>query len=346
MAKQSLTTVVSAVLFVALAAVIAFVPVPFVTWSPGSTYDVLGQTDDGQAVDLQGAKTFPTDGKLLMTTVSVTKVDSRMSLSRAVMSYFQPDRDVLPRDAIYPPGKSSDEIKANEVAMMDSSKNDAIVAALRSANFPVTEMPMIEGVVAAGPSNGHLEPGDLIERVDSQAVHSLEDVRGLVRARQVGDTVTFDVLRNGSPVKATVTSISSTQDRRVPAVGMTLATGYRYAPTVSYHIDPSVVGPSAGLAFALAIYDKLTPGSMVAGRTVAATGEIRPTGEVISVGGVREKIAGAKNSGASVFLVPEKNCSEVPDNPPLKVVKVENMSDAIESLAKLAESEDAEVPAC
>lgn len=346
MAKQSVTTLVSAVMFVALAAGIAFVPVPFVTWSPGSTYDVLGETGESRAVSLTGAKTFPTDGKLLMTTVSVTKVDSRMSLSRAVMSYFQPDRDVLPRDAIYPPGKSSDEVKASDIAMMDTSKHDAVVAALRAANIPVTEMPMVEGVVAAGPSNGQLEPGDLIERVDAQAVHSQEDVRGMVRDRQVGDTVTFDVLRDGRPVKATVTSISSAQDRRVPAVGITLATGYRYAPTVSYHIDRSVVGPSAGLAFALAIYDQLTPGSLVAGRTVAVTGEIRPTGEVTSVGGVREKIAGAKNAGASVFLVPETNCSEVPDEPAVKVVKVANMADAIESLTKLAESEEAKVPVC
>ncbi len=79
MTKQTWTATVSAVLFVVLAAVIALVPVPYVTWSPGGTHDLLGQVTgtDGNsvaAITVSGPEvtTHPTTGQLRMTTVAVT----------------------------------------------------------------------------------------------------------------------------------------------------------------------------------------------------------------------------------------------------------------------------------
>ena len=70
--KQTWTATVSAVLFVVLAAVIALVPVPYVTWSPGTTYDLFARTAQGEdTITISGADTFPTTGQLRMTTVSV-----------------------------------------------------------------------------------------------------------------------------------------------------------------------------------------------------------------------------------------------------------------------------------
>ena len=62
--------------------------------------------------------------------------------------------------------------------------------------------------------------------------------------------------------------------------------------------------------FALAIYDKLTPGPLTGGRSIAGTGAITPDGAVGPIGGIRQKIAGADDEGATVFLVPAANCAE------------------------------------
>ena len=307
-----------------------------------------GLVDGNPTIQVGGAATYPTEGKLLMTTVSVTRVDSRLGLPEAVMAYLLPARDALPREAIYPPGRSADDVKAAEVAMMDTSKDNAVVAALRSADVPVTELPMVAGVVLTGPSNGQLAPGDLIEKVDSVAVQSIEDVRRAIRKHQVGDTVSSDVLRAGKALKVTITSISSSQDRRVPAVGIDLATGYRYAPTISYRIDPGVVGPSAGLMFALAIYDELTPGGLTLGKSIAGTGEIQPTGEVARIGAIQEKIAAASSAGADAFLVPAGNCNDLSGlQTHLELIKVNTLSDAIGAIATLGTPDGtAKVPRC
>lgn len=347
MTRQTVTTVVSAVVFVVLAALIAVIPVPFVAWAPGSTYNVLEVKDQSSAIEIQGVATYPTDGQLLMTTVSVTRVDSQLGLAEAVLGYLTPNHDVLPREAIYPAGRSATEVKAAEVAMMDTSQQDAVVAGLRAANIPVTEMPMVASVVLTGPANGKLAPGDLIEKVDASAVQSQEDVRRDIRKHQVGDLVTLDVLRDGKPLKVTVTSVSSSEDGRVPAVGINLATGYRYLPTVKYNVASDIVGPSAGLMFALAIYDQLTPGALTAGEVVAGTGEISPTGEVARIGGIQEKIAGAERAGARIFLVPEGNCRDLAGvDTHMQLVKVKSLDAAITALHALTESPDAEVPRC
>ncbi len=62
--------------------------------------------------------------------------------------------------------------------------------------------------------------------------------------------------------------------------------------------------------FTLGIYDTLTPGSLTDGRTIAGTGTIDATGTVGPIGGIQQKIVGARDAGAELFLVPPDNCDE------------------------------------
>ena len=64
-------------------------------------------------------------------------------------------------------------------------------------------------------------------------------------------------------------------------------------------------GPSAGLAFTLAIMDSLSNGKLTGGHKVAATGTMDPAGDVGQVGGVQEKTAAVEKAGAQVFFVPQ-----------------------------------------
>jgi PDZ domain-containing protein len=100
--------------------------------------------------------------------------------------------------------------------------------------------------------------------------------------------------------------------------------------------------------FALAIYDRLTPGSLTGGREVAGTGEIAPDGTVGPIGGIQQKIAGAADDGAKVFLVPAPNCAEARggDDHGMRLVKMAKLDDAISALEKLAEDPQATVPQC
>lgn len=298
--SRNVVAVVSSVTFVALAALLVLLPVPFVTWRPGQTIDVLATVEDEPLIEIDGLQTYDPTGSLVMTTVSASRVDSSVSLPEAIAAYLAQDSDAMPRDSIYPPGKSDQQIEDEAVAAMDTSRDNATVAALRAAGLAVTELPMVTSVVLSGPANEKLNPGDMIQAIDGTAVSTAEEVAALVEDREVGDPVVFTVLRDEKAVNVSVVSSAGAESQ--PVAGITVGLGYRYAPQVSYRIDSTVVGPSAGLVFSLAIYDKITEADLLSGKAVAGTGTIDPNGKVGAIGGIREKLAGADEAGAEVFV--------------------------------------------
>ncbi|NMD47096.1 MAG: PDZ domain-containing protein [Propionibacterium sp.] len=336
MTKQTWTAAVSALLFVALAAVVSLVPVPFVSWSPGATVTLFEPVDGQPRVDVQGIATHPTTGQLRLTTVSVTRVDSQLTLPEALLSYWLSAREVLPREAVYPAGVSVDEIRAREVQMMDNSQSAAVAAALRAAGEKVVEYPMVIGVSNGSPADGKLEPGDFILRVDDKVVGSTDDVRAAITRHAVGEAVTFTILRSRQELTVPITTAASNANASQPVVGINLDIGYSYTPRVTFRINPDIGGPSAGLMFALAVYDLVSPDDLTAGRSIAGTGTISGDGTVGAIGGIQEKVAGAEGAGATVFLVPADNCADVRGlSTPVQLVRVATLSEAIAALEDL-----------
>lgn len=344
--SRNLVAIVSSVMFVGLAALLMLVPVPFVTWRPGVAVDVLGATDGAPLVQVTGLETHEATGKLLLTTVSTTRADGSIGLPEALMAYFSSDSDTLPRDAIFPPGSTGEQVHEQGVAAMDTSKDNATVAALRAAGQQVTEMPVVETVSLSGPAKDKLEPGDLIESIDGEKATTRDDVATIVRNRPVGDPVVFKVLRGGNPQTISVVTVADGQSR--PMVGITVGVGYRFAPEVHYNLDPGIVGPSAGLVFALAIYDKVTDGVLMGETVVAGTGGMDASGRVQAIGGIRSKMAAARKAGATVFVFPKANCADIGSAPTgMLAVPVASLKDAIATLKLLKEGQATmEVPRC
>ncbi|MFC5722779.1 S16 family serine protease [Streptomyces gamaensis] len=113
-----------------------------------------------------------------------------------------------------------------------------------------------------------------------------------------------------------------------------------------------VGGPSAGLLFTLGIIDKIDGdgrgGDLTGGKTIAGTGTIAPNGDVGEVGGVPLKTQAAKRDGASVFLLPRKECAAAKQDSPkgLRLVPVDKLNDAVDALKALAAGQDDKVPSC
>ena len=352
MTKQTWTAAVAALLFVTLAAVIAMVPVPFVSWSPGSTYDLLGTVEvegsEVAAIQIDGAETHPVAGEVRMATVSVTRPDSALTLPEALLSYWMPAREVLPRDAVYRPGAKADELQDDSVRLMDDSQTSAVVAALRVAGIEVEELPMVSWVSIAGPAHDQLMPGDLIVAVDNQPVERRSDVQRAIAEHRIGDAVKFDLVRDRVRLSRTVTTRASSTEPSTPAVGIGLDTGFRYEPRVTFPLEPAIGGPSAGLPFAIAIYSMLTSDDVLDGRVVAGTGTLAAGGQVGQIGAVQEKIAAAVQDGATVFLLPSANCEDAKvSHEGLRLVPVDNLGDALAALEALKDpAQEAAVPKC
>ena len=336
MTRQTWTAFASAVLFVGLAVLLVLIPVPFVSWSPGAPRDTLGLVNNEPMIRVSGIDTYPTTGRLDMTVVDTTPADVRLSLPQALLSYWLPHRDALPRDAVYDPGKSIEQVQDEDADRMETAQDDAIVAALRADGQPVLERPAVYSVTIGGPAHHRLRPGDLITAVDGVPTATEKDVRARIQARQVGDTVIFTVIRAKQQQRVKVITAESPTQSDAPVVGITLSTGYDYAPEISFELGRQIGGPSAGLVFALAIYDKITEGDLLGGRHVAGTGTISPTGEVGPVGGIQEKIAGAEDAGATEFFVPASNCADLEGmRTDVRLIKVSTLGDAITALQAL-----------
>ena len=120
-------------------------------------------------------------------------------------------------------------------------------------------------------------------------------------------------------------------------VGITVDQGYYYTPVIRFDLGQQIGGPSAGLVFALAIYDKITPGDLLGTCTSPAPARSTADGTVGSIGGIQQKIASADDAGATVFLVPAANCGDLAGvSTDVKLVRVATLQDAIDAVGALA----------
>lgn len=338
MTKQTWTAAVSALLFVLAAAVVAMTPLPYVTYAPGETRDLLGSVDGGQVIEVEGLQTFPTSGSILLTTVNITRPDALVGLPELMYAHGAPDREVFAREFVYPGRSTASEIQARESQELTTSRADASAASLRAAGIDVQQVPMVQSVASAGPAANKLVTGDFVLAVNGHPTASVSAVRTIVEETSVGQPVTFAILRDREALAVTIETGASKTQAGLPVWGGTLVMGYSYAPRVTINVDQGLAGPSAGLMMALAVYDLITPGELVGTRIVAGTGSIDGAGNVHEVGGVRQKLAGAQAAGASVFFLPPANCADLAAvSTPMRIVSVSTLEDAINSLDALAD---------
>jgi Lon-like protease len=348
LSRRSTTLIVTVGLAILLMSLAALLPVPYVALSPGPTADTLGSEDGRQLIVIEGRDTFPTSGQLLLTTVRVSGgPESRgMSLLNAVRGFVDPEVAVVPIDRVYPPGETVEQVEQRTAEEMELSQQDATAAALRELDIPVAAEVAVGSIVEDAPAQGELEAGDVIVSVDRTPAVSPDAVRDAVRSKQAGETVTFLVRRDGTELEVPVVTGPSPDEADVAAVGIAPVVAYSYPFTVEIQIE-DVGGPSAGLMFALGIYDKLTPGELTGGELIAGTGEIDADGEVGPIGGIQQKLVAARDEGASVFLTPAGNCAEavgaVPDG--LRLVRVETLDDAVQALDRIR-FDEGDVPTC
>jgi Lon-like protease len=333
------------VLLISLAALL---PVPYVALTPGPTANTLGTVDGRELITIEGRETYPTAGHLELTTVRVSggPESSGMNLLRAIRGWIDPEVAVVPIERGYPPNETVEEVEQRTAEEMQLSQQDATAAALRALDIPVASEIAVGSVVEDAPAQGELEAGDVIVSVDGAPAVSPESVRDAVRARRPGDTIIFLVRRDGAELEVPVVAGPAPDEPEVAAVGITPVVAYSYPFTVEIEVE-DVGGPSAGLMFALGIYDKLTPGELTGGDFIAGTGEIDADGEVGAIGGIQQKLVAARDEGATVFLTPAGNCAEavgaVPDG--LRLVRVETLDDAVQALDRIQLGED-DFPAC
>lgn len=329
MRSRTWTLVTAGLLAVALVVLAATLPVPLVALGPGPTYDTLSVVDGTPVVTVHGLTTYPTSGHLNMTTVSVT---DRITLFDALGLWASPRQQVVPRSVIYPPGETEDQVEQENDADFAASESDATAAALSDLHLPTRVT--VGALVANSPATGKLQAGDTIVAVAGKAVDSPRALTDSLADTRAGQAVTV-TYRRGTTQAETSLVLGTNPQRPQGFLGVTPAVAPAGGDITIKLGD--IGGPSAGLMFALAVIDKLTPTDLTGGRFIAGTGTIDPAGTVGPIGGIPFKMRAARDAGATTFLVPAANCDEAKANDPdgLGLVKVGTLADAMAALDAL-----------
>ncbi|SDG93966.1 PDZ domain-containing protein [Sinosporangium album] len=345
MSRRALTLMVAGLLTLVLGVTGAMLPVPYVVLSPGPTENTIGSVKGKPVIEVKGRDTYPTQGSLSLVTVAYQGgPTSRISLLSALRGWIDPTIAVVPEESIFPRSSTAEQVERQNSMEMTNSQDDATAAALTALKIPYTSAVAVMSVEKGKPAEGELKVGDEITSVDGVAVDKVTKVAAAVQTHKPGATVTFGITRGGESLTIPVGTAAGAGGKAM--VGVTMQAAFKFPFKVDISVG-DVGGPSAGLMFSLGIIDKLTPGAMTGGKAIAGTGTITPDGHVGAIGGIPQKMVGARNEGASIFLTPADNCAEALASAPsgLRLVKVSTLDDAITSLDALRTGSGS-VPAC
>jgi PDZ domain-containing protein len=328
------------------AAVAIPISMPYYAMSPGPVSDVSDYIQVENSSDT-------TEGELFFLTVSLQEVNVLEWVGAKLDSRV----DLAPRENIRPAGVSQEQLRQQNLALMNRSKDNATFVALDYLGYEVTYIGSgaeITATIEESAAEGLLQAGDIIKFVDGQEVEFSSDAVDLIGGRAPGDALVLTIERASDTGELELIDIPLVlgpyrfidEDGNVlddPDRGMA-GVMLKDAPVdvifpVDVQIDSqNIGGPSAGLMFTLEIINDLTEEDITHGRRIAGTGTINADGEVGSIGGMRQKTFGAIDVGAEYLLVPTGNYDEAVDaaGDDIEVVQVATIQDAMTFLASLA----------
>jgi Lon-like protease len=305
--------------------VAGFLPLPYYSLAPGPAREVE------PLIMVQGRPSYPSDGHLVMTTVAFRQVTA----VGALLAWADPDKTVVSRDVLYPGGETTQQEVRGSISEMDQSKIDAASVVLRSLEgYPRAHGAgsLIRATVPGCSADGKLFPGDLVVAINGRAIAGAAAAKRAIESIPSGRTLTFDVrpLGTGSTQTLQLTRRPCGGSER-PLVGVSMVDAFPFG--VEIH-SGDVGGPSAGLMWALGLYDLLTPGDLTGGRTIAGTGTIARNGTIGAIGGIEEKVRAAHDVGATELLVPTADMADARavGETGLRLVPVASFEGALDAL--------------
>jgi Lon-like protease len=328
MRRRGVTVILGALITALLAVGVMAFPLPYVVLKPGPTVNTLGSDNGKEVIQVTKAQTSTSQGQLRLTTVGV---QPSVELVWAIRGWFSDEQAVVPRDLIYPPEQSEQQTEQQNAEEFKSSQSSAETVALRELGYPIQTY--VTEVASGGAATGVLRKDDVITAVDGAEVTSPEKLTELVQAKPAGTALTVTYSRGGKSSTAKITT-KAAEDGKTPRIGVSIDKKQPHPFTVAIDLD-EIGGPSAGLMFTLGIIDKLKPEDLTGGKIIAGTGTIDDEGNVGPIGGIPQKLVGAKKAGAQIFLVPADNCAEALKNSVdgLPMARVATVDDALTALS-------------
>jgi Lon-like protease len=342
--RRRLTLIIAGAGVVISLALASLLPVPYVILSPGPTLNTLGALPGGEPlIKIAGHPTYRTSGHLNLVTVSYQGGPSNsFNVFTALQAWLSPHEAVVPEAELFTPGQTQEQVTHQDTQEMVGSQETAQAAALCQLGIKFDTIDTVTAAEKGMPAAGVLRPGDVITAVDGTPVTCRADAGVLIRRHPPHTPVVLTIERHGATKQVRLTTADVGGKA---AVGVYVDETYKFPFEIKINVG-EIGGPSAGLMFALAIMDKLSGKNLAHGRFIAGTGEIAGNGAVSPIGGIQQKMAGARDAGATIFLTPAANCSDTTGAVPagLRLVKVSSLGGAVADLNAIAAGKS--VPSC
>lgn len=350
----------AAVVFIVLIALGMVIPSGYVVASAGPAINVNSSVENKEVVEIKKAQTYPSDTRLLMTTVAAQGTADRGVLgAQAWYALLRKNKQLLPVAVMYPQNLNADEYKEQNKELMEFSQDSAALIAFELAGYKVSMQIKVVGVDPNNPSGKVLKEGDIIKGMKIFPQDSYYELKTQNELSTVIDrvppntTLYFQIVRDGKEQEVQFETIPYKKDATGwvhpgSLLGVSIeAINVKIPATVEYLLK-DIGGPSAGNMFALAIYDKLTKGSLGGGHTIAGTGTVAWDGDVGPIGGITHKMRGAAAEGARDFLAPALNCAETIgyEPPGMRVWAIRNTQESILAVAEIAQGNTEKLTSC
>ncbi|WP_313812613.1 S16 family serine protease [Glutamicibacter sp.] len=322
-----------------LIGIMMFLPTNFVIRSPGPVLNTLGEVDGTKLITIDGAKSYESESVLDMLTVYVQGGgNNRVTVPVVLEALFNPTKDIAPEETVIPRGVTSDQQSEQNDFQMVSSQDQAVAAALTELGYDYKTWLDVAGF-ATDTNKDVLKNGDRLLKFEGKDIESLEQLKAeLDKQGDKASTLTIGRPDRNGKFKTMDVQVSTTPgEGGHRQLGVLLNTSHDFPIDVKFGVE-NIGGPSAGMMFSLAIIDRLTEGSIAGDHQVAGTGTIDQQGKVGAIGGIAQKMVAAQRSGATIFLAPADNCSDVVGRVPegLNVIKVSTLKEARQALEDIA----------
>ncbi|HBQ95793.1 MAG: signal protein PDZ [Sulfobacillus benefaciens] len=329
--RKSLKWIIwSFVVLIVAAIVLWFIPTPYIVVYPGVTGNLA------QMVKVKGGKQN-NKGNLYMVAVGIAPVNELTYLG----SRLDPNVELL-KASYAMGGLSMKQYIQYNVNLMTNSQLSAEVAGERLAGLHayVKTVPgaLVVSVMKNGNAKGKLKPGDLITKIGPYPITSPTQVHGIMQKDfKFGEVVPFTVKYHNQTKVVPIRTMHIPQDT-APAIGVVITALQKPVIPRPVSINSGKIGgPSAGMMFALEVYSQITGTNLAKGRNIAGTGEITPSGKVVEIGGVAQKVITVHRAGATIFLCPKANYAKAEamnkrKGYGMKIYPVTNLTQALHDL--------------
>lgn len=311
---------------------------PYYVYKPGEAEEL------SQMVEVDTG--FPSSGEFHLVTVSGSQA-SPIDYIVAKMSNFH---EITPIEEAIPEDFTEEEYRYYNLKMMESSKNASKVVAYQAANKNVTidwNGVYVVRTINDMPAENVLQVGDRIIKVDQLEVKDPKNLTDYIENKSASETVDITIERDGKLYKKTVGLKHFDSDSEKVGIGIQMVAdrSVKVEPEVDIK-SGNIGGPSAGLMFALEIYDQLIEEDITKGYKIAGTGEIDFDGNVHRVGGVDKKVIAAHRKEIDIFFVPYEAGNENSNyelakataeaiSTNMKIVPIDSFQEALDYLNQL-----------